>query len=82
VLPAIFFRVRHQYALGGYEIVPNVGLDLDEHGLEWVRTYNLRHKDGLEFRVIDLEDMRDVLHVGPHPTEDELLAYYGRPPCV
>jgi hypothetical protein len=46
-----------------------------------VRTFNLLHRDGHEFRVIEPRDFRIIME--PHPTRQELRDYYGTPgACV
>jgi hypothetical protein len=72
---AISEYVRHALQLGGYEIIPNVKLKID--GERFVRTCNLRHQDGHEFRMIDPRDYRIITE--PHPTAQEIRDYYGMP---
>lgn len=76
--PGFVQYVRHAYSVAGYDIVPNVGLALDDLGLEWVRTFNLRErKTGVEFRVIDPEDLHVLVDV--RPTDDDVRRMYGWP---
>ena len=78
--PGYVQYVRHAYAIGGYEILPNIGLDLDEHGLEWVRTFNLiNRKTGVEYRMIEPEDLCSVIV----RAEERICKYYRMPgACV
>src|SRR5262245_19386361 len=56
--PSFVRYVSHAYDLGGYDILPNVSIDLDDRGLEFVRTFNLRdRRNGTEFRLINLDDL-------------------------
>jgi len=56
--PGFVRYVRHAYELGGYDVIPNVSIDLDERGLEFVRTFNLRDRcNGTEFRLIYPDDL-------------------------
>lgn len=73
--PGFVQYTKSPYYIGGYEIIPNVGMDLDPEGLEWVRTFNLRRKDGLEFRLIHPEDMHVI--IGEHPSEELVVRMYG-----
>ena len=76
---AIAEYVRHAYQLGGYEILPNVKLKIDDQ--RRVRTFNLLHRDGHEFRIIDPRDYWIIME--PHPTAQEIRDYYGTPgACV
>ena len=76
---AIAEYVRHALQLGGYEILPNVKLKIDDE--RFVRTSNLCHQDGHEFRMIDPRDYRIIME--PHPTAQEIRDYYGTPgACV
>jgi hypothetical protein len=76
---AIAEYVRHAYQLSGYEIIPNAKLKIDDE--RRVRTFNLRHCDGHEFRMIEPRDFRIIME--PHPTTQEIRDYYGTPgACV
>ena len=76
--PGFVQYVKHAYWIGGYDIIPNAGLDIDDLGLDWVRTFNLRNRQsGLEFRVIHPEDMHVI--VGPYPSEETVIEMYGPP---
>ena len=76
---AIAEYVRHALQLGGYEIIPNVKLKIDDE--RFVRTFNLVHQDGHEFRIIDPRDFCIIME--PHPTAQEIRDYYGTPgACV
>ena|SRR5215831_4523158 len=76
---AIAEYVRHVYQLGGYEILPNVKLRIDDE--RHVRTFNLLHRDGHEFRMIEPRDHWIIME--PHPTAQEIRDYYGTPgACV
>jgi len=76
--PGFVQYVRHAYWVAGYEIISRGYLDLDEHGLDWVRTLNLRdRKYGIEFQIIDPQDLSVI--VGPYPSEDQVIWMYGKP---
>jgi hypothetical protein len=79
---ALVEYVKHAYRLGGYDIIQNASLAIDETGLEFVRTFNLRHREqGYEFRVINPEDYHVIFEL--HPTMQEIREYYGTPgACV
>jgi hypothetical protein len=69
---------HHAYWIGGYDVVGRGGIDLDEYGLEWVRTLTLRdRKTNIEMRIIDPQDLRVI--VGPYPTDEQVVAMYGPP---
>ena len=71
--------LQHVYQLNGYEIIPNEELKIDDE--RRVRTFNLLHRDGHEFRVIEPRDFRIIME--PHPTAQEIRDYYGTPgACV
>jgi hypothetical protein len=56
--PAFVRYVLHAYDLGGYDVIPNTSIDLDDRGLEFVRTFNLIDRsNGTEFRLIYPEDL-------------------------
>ena len=76
--PGFVQYVKHAYWIGGYEVVSRGTLQLDDDGLDWVRTLNLRdRKYGIEFRIIDPQDLSVI--IGPYPSEDQVIAMYGKP---
>jgi|SRR6516162_8967084 hypothetical protein len=77
--PSLALVVPHGYWLGGYEIIPNIGLDLDDLGMKWVRTFNFRHVEtGIEYRMIEPEDNLHML-----TNYDERMAnLYEKPGAV
>jgi hypothetical protein len=49
--PGFVRYVKHAYWIGGHDVVGRGGIDLDEYGLEWVRTLTLRYrKTNIEMR--------------------------------
>lgn len=75
--------VRHAYYVGGYDIIPNVGIDIDDKGLEWVRTFNLRDRQsGIEFRVVEPEDLLTVIMKSDERLNELTLKWYGTPGAV
>jgi hypothetical protein len=73
-----YVHVPHAYFLAGFDIIQNIGFDLDDYGLEWVRTFNLRHRDnGIEYRMIEPDDMHVVLG-HEYPAAETLASMYGK----
>lgn len=76
--PGFVRYIKHAYWIGGHDVVGRGGIDLDEYGLEWVRTLTLRdRKTNIEMRIIDPQDLSVI--VGPYPTDEQVVAMYGRP---
>lgn len=82
--PGFVRYVRNQYEFNGYDVIPNVGIDLDANGLEWVRTFNLRDRKTLsEWRVIEPEDLLTVIVKADCKLNDMVRKEYGYPgACV
>lgn len=70
---AYIVRIRHAYDLGGFDITPSKGIDLDELGLEWVRTITLVHrKNKIGYRMIEPTDLHVIF---PHWEWDTAKIY-------
>jgi hypothetical protein len=67
--------------MGGFDLFPAAGIDLDAFGLEWVRTYFVQHRaTQLGYRMIQHEDLDVIL--GIWPSERQIIEIYGRPGAV
>jgi len=76
--PAYQFKIRHQFELGGFDVRVGRSIDLDPMGLEWMRTLDLSSRTtGIEYRLINFEDLEVILPAFPGPSPEMLEKMYG-----
>lgn len=78
-ISAYHYNVPHAYHLGGFQILPSIGIQFDEFGLDWVRTFVLSSKAAnVGYRMVHPEDLPDLLGHG-FPSDEKIIEMYGKP---
>src|SRR5262249_47082290 len=76
--PSYQVKVRHQFELGGFEVIGGRSIELDAMGLEWMRTLELSSRAaGIKYRMILFDDLDVILPGFPGPSPDMLRKMYG-----
>jgi hypothetical protein len=76
--PSYQIKVRHQFELGGFDVVGGPSVELDPMGLEWMRTIELSSQaNGVKYRMMLLDDLDVILPGFPGPSPEMLKKMYG-----